>query len=396
MAPLLAAALTVLGALLIRAGYAATATALVRSKNSAGTVTRHLMDAAVATLAFWAIGWAIASSPWSVLGLRPGAMFGISREWSVPASAIAAILIGAGVLPGVLAERARFWPALIATAVTAALILPIADLWRHGWLGRIGYRDTAGAGFLHLTAAVAAAVAARFVGPRTGKFNRDGSSTAIPGHSVPLAGVGAFLQLIGFVAFAGAASGENFPRAAGNILLAAAAGGLAAALLSQSRYYKPDCHLITTGVLGALVAICAGPDTLLNPFAVLIGVAAGVLVPLAVLTIDLRLRIDDPTGGVAIHGVGAIVGLLLTPVFATGLTFVGRLKYLGGNLAAIAALTILAASLAYATWTLLSRSTKLRASEADEFDGLDLAEHDIGAYPDFQQTMIKSYHLREV
>ena len=382
-----------LGPLLIRTGYAVHAAAMVRSKNSAGAVTRHLMDLCVSALAFWAVGWAIVSAA-GFPYLRWSALFGLSDTAAMPIAAVAPVLIATGILPGVLAERARFWPALIASAVLAAIAIPIALQWHGGWLGTIRFRDGAGAGTFHLTGAVAAAVAAYFVGPRTGKFNRDGSSTAIPGHSVPLAGLGVFLQLIGFVVFIGLSS--IWSAAAANALLAAAAAGLAAALYTQSRHYKPDCHLIAAAVLGALVAISAGAGSLLGIWAVAIGAAAGVLIPVAILAFDLRLRLDDPTGGVAIHGVGALLGLLATPILASGTTIGERFKGLGAAVLGIIALAALAGAIAFGTWTLLKRTTKLRASEADEFDGLDLAEHDIGAYPDFQQTMIKSYHLREV
>jgi Amt family ammonium transporter len=112
--------------------------------------------------------------------------------------------------------------------------------------------------------------------------------------------------------------------------------------------------------------------------------------------LDVMARIDDPSGGIAVHGVGAIWGLIATPLLARGLSVGERLKGLGVQLLGIAAIAILTIACSAALWLLLKRLTKLRVSEADEFDGLDLAEHDIGAYPDFQQNTIKSYHLREV
>jgi Amt family ammonium transporter len=181
-----------------------------------------------------------------------------------------------------------------------------------------------------------------------------------------------------------------------NVLLAAAAGAMAAVCLSNVRYYKPDVHLTYAGLVGGLVAISAAGPAVGTLGAVIIGAVAGVIVPLAILHIDLILRLDDPSGNVAVHGVGAVWGLLATPLFAQGLTLAQRSKQFGVHLLGIVAIAALATLLSLALWLALKRLTKLRASEADEFDGLDLAEHDIGAYPDFQQTMIKSYHLREV
>jgi Amt family ammonium transporter len=181
-----------------------------------------------------------------------------------------------------------------------------------------------------------------------------------------------------------------------NLLLAAAAGGVASVMLGQFRYYKPDIHLTYAGIVGAMVAISAPAGAVPGIGAVLIGAVAGIIVPLAILMLDVMVRIDDPSGGIAVHGVGAIWGLIATPLLARGLSVGQRFKGLGVQLLGIVAIALLTIALSAALWLLLKRLTKLRVSEADEFDGLDLAEHDIGAYPDFQQNTIKSYHLREV
>jgi len=179
----------------------------------------------------------------------------------------------------------------------------------------------------------------------------------------------------------------------GNVLLAAAAGGAASLLLCYFRYEKPDVHLMIVGFLGALVAISASPGTL-NIWAVFIGAVAGIIVPLAAIHIDLTWKIDDPPSGIAIHAVSAIWGIVAAGALAGG-TFVGRIKQLGIQLLGLAAIAAVTIILSGALFYILKATVGLRAKEADEFDGLDLAEHDIGAYPDFQQTTIKSYHLRE-
>ncbi|MDB5319950.1 MAG: ammonium transporter [Phycisphaerales bacterium] len=386
-----------LGALLIRVGFAVHGAGMARSKNSAGAVMRHLCDCCVALLAFWAIGHAIASSDARFFGLRWRSLLGSADAGNIYFPA-AAVLIATGIVPGVLAERARFWPSLATSLLLAGLLIPVILLWTHagGWLNRLGFTDHAGAAWLHLPGALAAAVGAFFVAARTGKFNRDGSSTAIPGHSVPLAGIGVMLLLAGFFCFVPIADAAHFGAAAMNLLLAAAAGGLASVMLGQFRYYKPDIHLTCAGIVGAMVAISAAAGTVPGIAAVLIGAVAGIIVPLAILSLDVHLRIDDPSGNIAIHGIGAVWGLIAAPLLARGLTITDRLKGLGIQLLGIAAITLLTIALATLCWLCLKRLTKLRVSEADEFDGLDLAEHDIGAYPDFQQNTIKSYHLREV
>jgi len=384
--------IVVLGALLLRVGFAVHGAGMSRSKNSAGAVMRQLCDVCVAVLAFWAVGFAIVASGNSFLGLDWRSLFGSSD-----AGLTAAVLIATGIVPGVLAERARFWPALATSALLAALVIPVGALWMGGWLGKMGMHDIGGAAWLHLPGALCAAVGAYFVGARTGKFNRDGSSTAIPGHSLPLAGIGVVFLLAGFTIFVGRS--ETLVRsetAAMNVLLAAAAGGMASVMFSQFRFYKPDIHLTYAGIVGGMVAISAGADVVAGIGAVTIGAVAGVIVPYCILMLDVKARIDDPSGGISIHGVGAVWGLVATPILARGASIGERFKHLGTHLLAIVAIGVLTVGFSVGLWMLLKRVTKLRVSEADEFDGLDLAEHDIGAYPDFQQTMIKSYHLREV
>jgi len=182
--------------------------------------------------------------------------------------------------------------------------------------------------------------------------------------------------------------------AALNVLLAAAAGGLAALVSSAVRYGKPDVFLIYSGLLGALVAITGGANVVPTGAAVGLGAVAGFVVPYAMVQIDLRWKIDDPAGAVAVHGLGGLLGTLATGVLAPG--SVGeRVRQLGVQalgVVVIAAFGLLATG---ALMKVLKATVGVRAKEADEFDGLDLAEHDLNAYPDFQQTTIKSYHLRE-
>jgi Amt family ammonium transporter len=246
---------------------------------------------------------------------------------------------------------------------------------------------------IHLTGALAAAVGAIFVGARGGKYNRDGSSSAIPGHSLTLACVGVFIAVAGFVIFLASVSGAGAILRA---LVAGSAAGIVAAVLSQVRYYKPDVHLTCSAVLGGFVAISAGAGAVNNAGALVIGAVAGLLVPMGIVVLDVVFRIDDPAGGVATHGVAAVWGMLATPIFLRGVAIGEKMRTLLWHSIGLIAVSIFTIGLFVVLWTVLKRVTRVRASEADEFDGLDLAEHDIGAYPDFQQTMIKSYHLRVV
>jgi Amt family ammonium transporter len=239
-------------------------------------------------------------------------------------------------------------------------------------------------------------VAAVLVGPRMGKYNRDGSANAIPGHSVPLANVGMLLVLAGWLPYVLGFVGTAKAGAAGmNVLLAGAAGCVAAVGLSQVRYFKADIHLAFAGMLGGLVAISAAADVGSGIAAVVIGGVAGIIVPMAMVMLDLVWKVDDPTGGIVVHGVGAAWGILAAGLFAGTGSMGARIGLLGVQVLGLVVIAGLAAVVSGGVLWGLKRTVGLRSKEADEFDGLDLAEHDIGSYPDFQQTMIKSYHLRE-
>src|SRR5436190_7749814 len=380
-----------IGALLLRLGMTVHATGMVRSKNSARTLIRAVTDICITTLAFWAVGGAILRSPPRILD--PHLLFSLSNTFFI----VCVTLIASGIVTGISSERSKFFPLCVLSIVIGALIVPITGRWLRTWLDLLGFIDAGRASMIHLTGGLCGAVAAVLIGPRSGKYNRDGSSNGIPGHSVPLAMIGALLMFIGFiptiVGMAAIGPTESLATPAGNVLLAAAAGGVTSLLLCYHRYGKPDVHLMIVGFLGSLVAISATPNTA-NHWAVFIGAIAGIIVPLAAIHIDLTWRIDDPTSGIAIHAVSAIWGIVAAGALAAG-GFAARLKQLGVQLAGIAAIAALTIVLCGAVLFFLKSTVGLRSKEADEFDGLDLAEHDIGAYPDFQQTTIKSYHLRE-
>jgi Amt family ammonium transporter len=379
-----------IGALLLRLGMAVHASAMSRSKNSSSTLVRSIADICVTILAFWAVGGAVLLSPPKFIDRH--LLFSAQSTFFL----ICMALVASGIVTGVASERSKLVPMLAAPMLIAAILFPLTGRWEIGWLRHLNFIDGGGASTIHLTGGLCAAVAAIFIGPRSGKYNRDGSANGIPGHSVPLAAIGALLMFIGFVptilGVAAIESGMEMP-AASNILLAAAAGGLASLILCYHRYGKADVHLMIVGFLGALVAISASPGTA-NHWAVFVGAVAGIVVPLAAIHIDLTWRIDDPTSGIAIHAVSAIWGLIAAGALGEG-SFTARLKQLGVQLLGVAAIAALTIVLSGAVFYLLKATVKIRAKEADEFDGLDLAEHDIGAYPDFQQTTIKSYHLRE-
>jgi Amt family ammonium transporter len=387
--------------LLMRVGQVLYATGVCRSKNAAGMAVRVVADFCVATLVFWAVGAAILlQTSNGFFAVNTHLLFGSSGVTGEMFFYACVVLVATGAVGGTLAERSRFLPVCAASALVAGLVVPTAGRWAWGgWLGAMGFRDVAGASAVHLAAGVCAAVGAAFVGPRTGKYNRDGSANMIPGHNLPLAVAGAMVMAVAWVPYViGSAMVHGEPSAQlvepMNVILSAAAAGAASLALAQLRYGKPDVMLALGGVMGGLVAITAAGGTVGTASAVLIGGVAGIIVPLSVVALDLLAHLDDPTAGVSIHAVGGLWGTLAAGLFAP-VGFVERLKLVGIQALGALAIAALAALLSLALFAALRATVGLRLKEADEYDGLDLAEHDIGAYPDFQQNTIKSYHLRE-
>ena len=388
------------GALLVRVGLGWHAAGSVRAKNAAGAAIRSVGDLAVAVLAFWAIGSAFYNGHGTVLGLELGRLFDINGKAGLGQFIqVALILIGTAPVMGAVAERSRFLPMLAVPALLAGIVTPIAAqwAWNGGWLQReLGFFDAAGACVLHVTGGLAAAVAAVMLGPRTGKYNTDGSSNFIPGHSIPMISVGAVLMLTGWVPYTLAATPSgSWAQSAINVLLAGAAGTLTAVILSHVRYGKPDVMLTYSGLLGALVAItgCAGACNTIS--AVAIGCVAGFIVPTATVLIDLVYKVDDPAGGIAIHAVGGAWGTLAVGLFTPSAGWLDLLRQFGVQILGLIVIAALAIGFTVMLLAFLRLGVRLRLREDDEYDGTDLAEHDVNAYPDFQQTMIKSYHLRE-
>jgi Amt family ammonium transporter len=386
------------GALLVRVGQTLYYAGLSRSKNAAGAALRNVADVCVSVVAFWAVGQAIeAQMTNGVLGINPRFLVGWEGMPATATFAMALVLIGTGVVGGAVAERSKFLPMLAAWAVLAGFVLPVSWFWvksGNGWLNRLGVIDVAGAGAIHVAAGAFALAGAIIVGPRTGKYNRDGSASMIPAHNVPMAVAGAVTVLVGFIPYVAGCDTAFATRAAFNTLLAGAAGGLIAITFAHLRYGKADIGLALAGLLGGLVSSTAAAGTVGSPTAFVTGAIAGLVVPISAVLIDLFGRVDDPAGGIAVHGVGGAWGLIAAGFFAPG-SFADHLKHLGVNLLALVIFVAFAGGVGFGVFALLRKTVGIRSTEADEYDGLDLAEHDIGAYPDFQQTMIKSYHLRE-
>jgi len=372
-------------AVLLRVGFALYLAGISRSKNTVSTLFRAIVEIAVGILAYAAIGAAIHGS-WRE----------IAHPMGSTALFLAAIfLIGPAIVSGATIERSRAIVGIASAALLPGILTPLTwKLLQWNWLVDHGFVDEAGATFIHFSAALVALVAVLAVGPRLGKYNRDGSTNAIPGHNLPLATGRVLLVLAMWIPYV-AAFASNPAEAAFNALLAGAAGVVAAFVYCSIRYGRQDVFLVYAGMLGGLVSITAGADLLIPARAVLAGAVAGIIIPYSVVKLDMIWKIDDPAAGIAIHGLGGAWSALALALLARGTWAqrAGRLAALAVALAIVAALAVAASALLF---FLLRATVGIRSREPDEFDGLDLAEYDLNAYPDFQQTTIKSYHLREM
>ena len=393
------------GTLLVRIGLALYTCGMVRAKNAGGSLLRHFADICVSSLAFWAVGIAVFNPTGETSWIAAKYLFGLHGIESVMLAPhvfmmLSAVLIATGIVVGALSERSSFWPSLAPTVLLGAVVVPLLTRWSgpFGWLGKMHFHDFAGASFIHVAAGFCAGTGAIIVRARNGKYNRDGSSNVIPGHSVPWASTGVLLILVGWFPYLfgfAFGSGSFLGMIALNVLLTTAAAGLASLAVSHFRFGKPDIYLTLSGIMGGLVAATAGADVMTNLSAVATGVIAGVIIPVLILQIDQVWRIDDPTGALVIHGFGGIWGIIATGLLGSTGPATGRVGFIGIQFTGLAVATGLSTGLSIILFLVLRNIAALRVHEEDEFDGLDLAEHDIAAYPDFQQTTIKSYHLRE-
>ncbi len=312
----------------------------------------------------------------------------------------------ATIVSGAVAERIKLLPFLVFTVLFVGLSYPITGSWQwgQGWLYKMGFIDFAGSTLVHAVGGTGALIGAVILGPRLGKFSRDGSVNPIPGHSMPMATIGVFLLWFGWFGFNGGSELSANPEGVSWVLvtttLAACGGGLSAAIVSWIIGGKPDLSMALNGILAGLVGITACCH-LMNwiEALVLVGAVSGALCYFAVITFD-KIRIDDPVGAISVHGVCGIYGTLCAGLWGVNGLYGSGDTAGGAQLVkqAIGTFSIVAFTAVFAViaFLVIKAIFGLRVSEMEEIEGLDLGEHDMSAYPDFQRTYIKSYHAREI
>lgn len=381
----------------MQAGFAMVEAGFTRAKNTVNIIMKNLMDMSLGAIAYWAIGFAL------MFGVSKTGWFGTTGfflsdyaadkdPWTLAFWMFQVVFAAtaATIVSGAMAERTKFVSYLMYSVVISALIYPVFGSWAwgslykgSGWLEGLGFIDFAGSTVVHSVGGWAALAGAIVIGPRIGKYV-NGKAKAMPGHSITTGALGVFILWFGWYGFnAGSTTAANTDTAliAVNTTLAACAGAFGAMIISWIKFRKPDATMTLNGTLAGLVGITAGCANVLPGSAILIGIIAGVIVVLSVVFIDQTLKIDDPVGAVSVHGVCGAWGTLAAGLFnAEGVT----MKIIGVQLLGMGAAFLWVFPTAYILFRVIKSTIGLRASAEEEREGLDLGEHGLAAYPDFQ------------
>ncbi|MCC7573693.1 MAG: ammonium transporter [Candidatus Methanofastidiosum sp.] len=382
-------------------GFTTIEAGLTRSKNTISIITKNVFTIAMGSIVFMIIGFTLAfsgdgkfigdlayfminglnSDPWPGLMIPAMAFF----LFQVMFAATSATIVS-----GAVAERIKFSAYIVVSVILIGLIYPIIAhwIWGGGWLSSLGFHDFAGSTVVHSVGGWTALATVIILGPRIGKFDKDGTPQAIAGHNIGLAAIGCLLLWFGWFGFnpgSELALTKNVPLIAITTNIAAAGGGLAALAITKIKGGKPDIGMFLNGILAGLVAITA-PCAVVSPkWALVIGILAGIIVVYAVEFIEAKLRLDDPVGAISVHGVCGFFGTISVGLFSStnGLITTGSTSQLivqligaGATFALVFVSTLIIAKV-------LDMVMGLRVSEEVEIKGLDITEFGGDSYPDF-------------
>ena len=419
----------------MQAGFALVETGFTRAKNAAHTMGMNLVVFLVGAIGFWLVGFplmfgnvgalatltgtdvlsrGISIGGWNLLGAKGWLLTGAAYDVAVVLLFFFQMVFmdTAVTIPtGAMAERIKFSAVIVGSFFISMLLYPVFGnwVWGGGWLSQLGLKlglghgvvDFAGSGVVHTIGGMAALAGALVLGPRHGKYNKDGTPVAIPGHDLPMGVLGTIILFFGWFGFnAGstlAGSDLRLAVVAVNTMLAGAAGGLAALLYVKARFNTFDVSMMCNGALAGLVAI-TGPSAFVSPVsAVIIGGVGGILVVLAALFLERKLRIDDPVGAVAVHGVNGLWGLLALGLFADGTygsglngvdgavtgLFYGNPGQLVAQLVGMGVVVAWGFGASYLFYRAYDKLLGMRVRPEDEVAGLDVPEMGALAYPEF-------------
>ena len=394
----------------MQAGFAMVETGFTRAKNAGNIIMKNLMDFSLGTPIFWILGFGImfgAASPFfGGFDFFADGVVGEGYDWTTLIFQTVFCATAATIVSGSMAERTKFSAYCIYSMIISAVIYPVSGhwIWGGGWLAELGFHDFAGSTAVHMVGGVAALIGAAILGPRIGKYTKDGKARAIPGHSLTLGALGCFILWFCWFGFNGgstvALSGggaEVASRVFVTTNMAAAVATVTVMCITWIRYKKPDVSMTLNGSLAGLVAITAGCDVV-TPFgSVIIGICAGFAVVFGIEFVDQKLKVDDPVGAVGVHCINGALGTIFTGLFAyyngtevepLGVFYGGGFHFFGIQVLGVVAVIAWVAITMTIVFNVIKHTIGLRVSEAEEIMGLDKPEHGLSsAYADFMPVV---------
>jgi ammonium transporter, Amt family len=415
----------------MQAGFAFLEAGLTRMKNAGHIAGKNVLIFALASLVYWAVGFGIAFGDGNALigthGFFPsvGELTAVGKapfDWFAEIPGAAGYLfevvfagVSLAIVWGAMAERAKLW-VYFAFGVVFTLIYSVVSHWiwsPHGWLFSKGMQDFAGSTVVHYQGALAALAGALILGPRLGKFGKDGRAHSIPGHNLPYAVLGTLILWFGWFGFnPGSTLSVDyggfgyFAYVALTTNIAAAAGALGGVTTAWIVLKKPDISMMLNGVLAALVAITAASGFVAPWAAVVIGLVSGFIAVVGVIAVE-RIGIDDPIGAVAVHGMSGVWGTLATGLFAVpllakrlgtgtgGLFYTGSFHQLGVQALGVAAVGVFTFSASFGVLWTMNKLWGIRVEDHVETAGLDVSEHGMWGYPEFYMPVPGGYGAEE-
>ncbi|MBN1501197.1 MAG: ammonium transporter [Spirochaetes bacterium] len=384
-------------------GFAMVEVGFNSSKNSVNILFKNVMDLCIGVVLYYIVGYGMMYGTDVLGGFFGWGGFGIGEFDGVVGAGIlhpqvdflfqvAFAATAATIVSGSVAGRLNFKSYLIYSAVITGLVYPISGFWKWGggWLDQLGFYDFAGSLVVHAVGGFAGLAGAIVLGPRIGRFGKDGKPKAMPGSNLPLATLGVFILLVGWYGFnpgsqlalVGTDNTSAVVFIAVNTTLAAVTGGILAMITTWIWHGKPELSMALNGILAGLVAITAGCDSVSNNSALIIGAVAGILVVIGVKLLD-KLRIDDPVGAWPVHGLNGIWGGMATWLFSTSAAPGGEHAFLSQLIGSVT-IPLWAFCTMFILFTILKKIGILRVSKEEELKGLDIGEHGEEAYSGFQ------------
>lgn len=392
-----------LGAALVffmQAGFSLCEAGFTRAKNTGNILMKNLMDFCIGTPAFWLVGFGLMfGSGTALFGKFDPLIMGDYSHilpsgvplWAFAIFQTVFCATSATIVSGAMAERTKFSAYCIYSAAISLIIYPVSGhwIWGGGWLSQLGFHDFAGSTAVHMVGGVCAMIGAAILGPRIGKYDKNGKPRAILGHNITFAALGVFILWFCWFGFNGASTVgmdsdalmETASRVFFNTNLAAAVACCTTLIITWVRYKKPDVSMTYNAALAGLVGITAGCDAVSPVGAAIIGIICGTVVVFSVEFFDKIAKIDDPVGAVSVHCVCGALGTILTGFFATGVTtekglfYGGGFHFLGIQCLGVISVAAYVAVIITIVFLAIKHTIGLRADKEDELAGLDVSEH---------------------